>query len=89
MVTTTATSIVSNLTTVIATSVAVLLLSWQLAAAAFALLPVFVLITRRIGRLRRALAATTQSSLADISSLVEDSLSVVGSAAGKDDGAKR
>ena len=49
VVTTTATSIVSNLTTVIATSVAMILLDWQLAAAAFALLPVFVLITRRIG----------------------------------------
>ena len=78
VVTTTATSIVSNLTTVIATSIAMILLDWQLAAAAFALLPVFVLITRRIGRLRRALAATTQSSLADISSLVEESLSVSG-----------
>ena len=61
VVTTTATSIVSNLTTVIATSVAMILLDWQLAAAAFALLPVFVLITRRIGRLRRALAATTRA----------------------------
>jgi ATP-binding cassette subfamily B protein len=78
VVTTTATSIVSNLTTVIATSVAMILLNWELAAAAFALLPVFVLMTRRIGRLRRALAATTQSSLADISSLVEESLSVSG-----------
>ncbi len=56
VVTTTATSIVSNLTTVIATSVAMILLNWELAAAAFALLPVFVLMTRRIGRLRRALA---------------------------------
>ena len=78
VVTTTATSIVSNLTTVIATSVAMILLNWELAAAAFALLPVFVLITRRVGRLRRALAATTQSSLADISALVEESLSVSG-----------
>jgi ATP-binding cassette subfamily B protein len=78
VVTTTATTIVSNLTTVIATSVAMILLNWELAAAAFALLPVFVLMTRRIGRLRRALAATTQSSLADISSLVEESLSVSG-----------
>ncbi len=78
VVTTTATSIVSNLTTVIATSVAMILLDWRLALAAFALLPVFVLITRRVGRLRRALAATTQVSLADISSLVEESLSVSG-----------
>jgi ATP-binding cassette subfamily B protein len=78
VVTSTATSIVSNLTTVIATSAAMILLDWRLAAAAFALLPVFVLITRRVGRLRRALAATTQSSMADISSLVEESLSVSG-----------
>jgi ATP-binding cassette subfamily B protein len=78
VVTTTATSIVSNVTTVIATAAAMILLDWRLAAAAFALLPVFVLITRRVGRLRRALATTTQMSMADISSLVEESLSVSG-----------
>jgi ATP-binding cassette, subfamily B, bacterial len=78
VVTTTATSIVSNLTTVIATSAALILLDWRLAAAAFALLPVFVLITRRVGRLRRALQTTTQMSLADITALVEESLSVSG-----------
>src|SRR5689334_25112142 len=60
VVTSTATSIVSNLTTVIATSAAMILLDWRLAAAAFALLPVFVLITRRVGRLGRALAAAPQ-----------------------------
>ncbi len=78
VVTTTATSIVSNLTTVIATSAALILLDWRLAAAAFALLPVFVLITRRVGRLRRALQTTTQMSMADITALVEESLSVSG-----------
>ena len=50
VVTTTATSIVSNVTTVVATAAAMLLLDWRLAAAAFALLPIFVLLTRRIGR---------------------------------------
>ena len=78
VVTTTATSIVSNVTTVVATAAAMILLDWRLAAAAFALLPLFVLITRRVGRLRRALATTTQMSMADISSLVEESLSVSG-----------
>jgi ATP-binding cassette, subfamily B, bacterial len=78
VVTTTATSIVSNATTVITTAIAMILLDWRLAVAAFALLPVFVLITRRVGRIRRALAATTQGSLADISTLVEESLSVSG-----------
>src|SRR5690348_4993930 len=47
VVTTTATSVVSNVTTVVTTSVAMVLLDWRLSIAAFALLPVFVLMTRR------------------------------------------
>ncbi len=78
VVTTTATSIVSNVTTVIATAAAMILLDWRLAAAAFALLPIFVLMTRRIGRLRKELTTTKQGTLADISALVEESLSVSG-----------
>ena len=78
VVTTTATSIVSNVTTVITTAVAMVLLDWRLALSAFILLPFFVLITRRVGRIRRELAKTMQGSLADISSLVEESLSVSG-----------
>jgi len=78
VVTTTATSVVSNVTTVVTTSVAMVLLDWRLAIAAFALLPVFVLMTRRIGQKRRALTTTMQGTLADISTLVEESLSVSG-----------
>src|SRR5436190_22117103 len=58
VVTTTATSIVSNVTTVAATAAAMILLDWRLATAAFALLPIFVLMTRRIGRLRKELTTT-------------------------------
>ncbi|HEY2788059.1 MAG TPA: ABC transporter ATP-binding protein, partial [Gaiellales bacterium] len=78
VVTSTATSVVSNVTTVVTTSVAMILLDWRLAIAAFALLPVFVLMTRRIGQKRRALTSTMQGTLADISTLVEESLSVSG-----------
>jgi ATP-binding cassette subfamily B protein len=78
VVTTTATSVVSNVTTVATTSVAMVLLDWRLSIAAFALLPVFVLMTRRIGQKRRALTSTMQGTLADISTLVEESLSVSG-----------
>ena len=89
VVTTTATSIVSNLTTVIATSVAMILLDWQLAAAAFALLPVFVLITRRIGRLQAG-AGGHHPELAGRHLVAGRRVALgVGSAAGKDDGAKR
>jgi ATP-binding cassette subfamily B protein len=83
VVTSTATSIVSNVTTVIATAVAMLLLDWRLALAAFGLLPLFVLITRRVGRERQAIARTKQGSLADMSTLVEESLSVSGMLLGK------
>jgi ATP-binding cassette, subfamily B, bacterial len=83
VVTTTATSIASNVTTVLATAVALVFLDWRLALAAFALLPIFVLMTRKIGRVRREIASTKQGSLADISSLVEESLSVSGVLLGK------
>jgi ATP-binding cassette subfamily B protein len=83
VVTSTATSITSNVTTVIATMIAMLALSWELALFAFALIPVFVFLTRRVGKERRAIAKTTQETLADISSLVQESLSVSGILLGK------
>ena len=83
VVTNTATSIASNVTTVVATMVGMLLLSWKLALFAFALIPIFVLLTRRVGNERRRIAKTTQETLADISSLVQESLSVSGILLGK------
>jgi len=83
VVTNTATSIASNVTSVIATMVGMILLSWELALFAFALIPLFVFLTRRVGDERRRIAKTTQETLADISSLVQESLSVSGILLGK------
>src|SRR5438874_6602465 len=83
VVTNTATSIASSATTVVATMIGMLALSWELALFAFALIPVFVLLTRRVGNERRRIAKTTQETLADISSLVQESLSVSGILLGK------
>jgi ATP-binding cassette, subfamily B, bacterial len=83
VVTNTATSIASNVTTVIATIVGMALLNWQLTLFALALLPFFVVLTRRVGNERRKIAKTTQETLADISSLVQESLSVSGILLGK------
>jgi ATP-binding cassette, subfamily B, bacterial len=83
VVTNTATSITSSVTTVVATMIGMLLLSWQLALIAFALIPLFALLTRRVGNERRRIAKTTQESLADISSIVQESLSVSGILLGK------
>jgi len=83
VVTNTATSIASNVTTVAATMVGMLVLNWELALFAFALIPIFALLTRRVGNERRRIAKTTQETLADISSLVQESLSVSGILLGK------
>ena len=83
VVTSTATSIVANVTTVLASVVAMFLLDWRLTLFALALLPVFVLMTRRVGRARQKVAKVRQESMADISSLVQESLSVSGILLGK------
>jgi len=83
VVTSTATSIVSNVTTVLATVVAMVVLDWRLAAFSLALLPFFVWLTRRVGQERRRIAGERQGRMADISSLVEESLSVSGILLGK------
>src|ERR671911_314784 len=83
VVTNTATSIASNVTTVVATMAGMLVLNWKLALFAFALIPLFVLLTRRVGNERRRIAKTTQETQADISSLVQESLSVSGILLGK------
>jgi ATP-binding cassette, subfamily B, bacterial len=83
VVTSTATSIVSSVTTVLATIVAMFALDWRLAVFSLALLPFFVWLTRRVGRERKRITSERQGRLADMSSLVEESLSVSGILLGK------
>jgi ATP-binding cassette subfamily B protein len=83
VVTSTATSIVQNVTTVVAVVVAMILLDWRLAAFSLILLPFFVWLTRRVGEERRRIQSVRQGRLADMSTLVEESLSVSGILLGK------
>jgi ATP-binding cassette subfamily B protein len=83
VVTSTATSIVSNVTTVVATIGAMVLLDWRLAVFSLALLPFFVWLTRRVGNERKRITSKKQGSLADMSTLVAESLSVSGILLGK------
>ncbi len=83
VVTSTATSIVQNVTTVVAVIVAMFLLEWRLAVFSLILLPFFVWLTRRVGEQRRRIQSVRQSRLADMSTLVEESLSVSGILLGK------
>ena len=66
VVTSTATSIVSNVSTVLATLIAMLYLDWRLTLFAVAL-PLFVWMTKRVGDQRRKVAKVRQESMADIS----------------------
>ena len=83
VVTSTATSIVSNVTTVLATIAAMVALDWRLAVFSLALLPFFVWLTGRVGRERKRITAQRQGRLADMSALVAESLSVSGILLGK------
>jgi ATP-binding cassette subfamily B protein len=78
VLTETASTILSNVVTVTASLVAMLLLSWQLTLVALALLPVFVVLQVRVGRVRRRLAARTQASLSDMTAITQETLSVSG-----------
>jgi ATP-binding cassette subfamily B protein len=83
VVTSTATSTVSTVATVTATVVAMFALSWQLTIFSLILLPFFVWLTRRVGNERRRIQSVRQGRLADMSTLVEESLSVSGILLGK------
>lgn len=78
VVTSTVTSFVSSLTTVIATLTAMIVLDWRLALATLAVVPFFVWLSRTVGKLRRRIVAQRQKRLADMSAIVEESLSISG-----------
>ncbi|KUN02625.1 multidrug ABC transporter ATP-binding protein [Streptomyces canus] len=77
-VTSTATSLVSNLTSVIATIVAMIALDWRLTVVSLLLLPVFVWISRRVGKERKKIVTQRQKQMAAMAATVTESLSVSG-----------
>jgi len=78
VVTSTVTSFVSSLTTVIATLTAMIFLDWRLALATLVVVPFFVWLSRTVGKLRRRIVMQRQKRLADMSAIVEESLSISG-----------
>ncbi len=78
VVTDTASSILANVVIVVSTVVAMSILSWQLTLLSLFVVPGFVYLTFRVGRVRRRLAASTQESLAEMSAITEETLSVSG-----------
>ncbi|WP_439117684.1 ABC transporter ATP-binding protein [Micromonospora sicca] len=78
VVTSTATSIAANLTTVVATAVAMVALSWRLSLVSLVVLPPAIWLTRRVARMRREITAQRQRELADLNVTIEEGLSISG-----------
>lgn len=78
VVTETASSVLGNLVTLVSILVAMLLLSWQMTLLSLVLLPLFVFLTGRVGKIRRELTGETQGALAEMSAITQESLSVSG-----------
>ena len=78
VLTDTAASLLSNVTIVISTVVTMFILSIPLTVLSLAILPLFLVLSRRVGRVRRELSGRTQESLADLSAIMQETLSVSG-----------
>ncbi len=78
VVTDTAASLFSNFATVATTVIAMLILDWRLTILSLGMLPVFAYITYRVGKVRREVSGMTQRSMAEISAITNESLSVSG-----------
>jgi ATP-binding cassette subfamily B protein len=78
VVTDTAASTLANFATVATTVIAMLVLDWRLTILSLGMLPVFAYITYRVGKVRREVSGATQRSLAEVSAITEETLSVSG-----------
>ena len=78
VLTDTASSLLANMTTVISTIVTMFILSWELTVLSLAILPVFLVLSRKVGKVRREVSGQTQESLADLTAIMQETLSVSG-----------
>jgi len=78
VVTDTAASVASNLAVVIGTIVAMVIIDWRLTALSLGMLPFFMYLTYRVGKIRRTISTHTQEALAALSATTQETLSVSG-----------
>jgi ATP-binding cassette subfamily B protein len=71
-------SLASNGLVVVTTLVVIFRMDWRLAIVAVGVLPVFILPTRRVGQLRSRISGKTQERLAELTSHIQETLSVTG-----------
>src|SRR5262249_3325115 len=78
VVTTTASTILANVVTFVSSVVAMIIISWQLTIVALFTVPAFFWLTKTVGDRRRRVSRSTQESLASMSAISEETLSVSG-----------
>ncbi len=78
VVTSTASGIVSNVAIVASTVIAMFVLSPLLTLVSLALLPIFAWITTKVGNVRRTVSKETQQSMAALTTMMQETLSVSG-----------
>ena len=89
VVTDTASNVLANVVTIISTLIAMVLLSVPLTVLSLALMPLFLWLTVKVGRARREVASNTQKTLADLTAITEETLSVSGILLSKSFGRQR
>jgi len=89
VVTDTAANVLANVVVIISTVIAMALMSWQLTLLSLSLLPLFLWLTVKVGRARREVATNTQKTLADLTAVTEETLSVSGILLSKSFGRQR
>ncbi len=78
VVTTTASTILANVVTFVSSIVAMIIISWPLTIVAVITVPAFFWLTKTVGDRRRRVSRSTQESLAAMSAISEETLSVSG-----------
>ncbi len=78
VVTDTASSVVSNVVIAVTTIITMLFISWQLTVLSLVVLPFFMWLTYRVGKIRRSISTETQETLADVTAITQETLSVSG-----------
>ena len=78
VVTSTISDVLSNSVIFVSTLIAMLILSWELTLVAVGTTPFFFLISRVVGRRRRAVAAETQKVTAEVTAITQETLSISG-----------
>ena len=78
MVTNTVSDVLSNCVILISTLIAMLVLSWELTIVAVGTAPFFFLLSKMVGAKRRAVAAETQQSTAEMTAITQETLSISG-----------